>query len=295
MTYPKKLYKYVVPERIDVLKNQLIRFTQPAALNDLFELQLLFEEILSEEKLAEAVTPPFKLIEEALRNQYKNLTREQQDQMSVDQFVAVVRDNPQWTENFMRDIEPSIREMSSNMAPLVKKMISDAIRTKIGILSLSENAEHTLLWAHYASGHKGFAIEFNTEHKFFNRRRSTEDELFHLRKVRYADRTSFGRTLLDLDGDDVLVTKQKSWTYEDEWRMLVDLGSADRVLSVDNDEVYLFAIPLTAISAVILGARASVALHDELKVFIQSINSHSITLKRAVLDSASQKIRIDEI
>lgn len=31
------VYKYLRPERIDVLKNSLIRFTQPAALNDPFE------------------------------------------------------------------------------------------------------------------------------------------------------------------------------------------------------------------------------------------------------------------
>lgn len=32
-------YKYVIPERIDVLLNGMIRFTQPTALNDPFELR----------------------------------------------------------------------------------------------------------------------------------------------------------------------------------------------------------------------------------------------------------------
>ncbi len=34
----KTLYKYVVPERIDILQNGLIRFTQPMYFNDPFEL-----------------------------------------------------------------------------------------------------------------------------------------------------------------------------------------------------------------------------------------------------------------
>src|SRR6185369_11649875 len=32
------VYKYLHPDRIDVLRNTLIRFTQPAALNDPFEV-----------------------------------------------------------------------------------------------------------------------------------------------------------------------------------------------------------------------------------------------------------------
>ena len=32
------LYKYVTPDRLDILKNLLIRFTQPTALNDPLEL-----------------------------------------------------------------------------------------------------------------------------------------------------------------------------------------------------------------------------------------------------------------
>ena len=41
------IYKYVVPDRIDVLENSLIRFTQANALNDPFEVDpcmLLFME-----------------------------------------------------------------------------------------------------------------------------------------------------------------------------------------------------------------------------------------------------------
>jgi K+-sensing histidine kinase KdpD len=40
-----------------------------------------------------------------------------------------------------------------------------------------------LLWAHYADAHRGFAIEFDPYHPYFNRRRTDKDELYHLRKV----------------------------------------------------------------------------------------------------------------
>lgn len=295
MGYPKKLYKYVVPERIDILKNQLIRFTQPSALNDPFELQPMFEELLPENQLKEALNPSFEDIEAALRQDYLKLAPEQRAQISLEQFIAFVRENPHFIKKIMEDIEPSFRKAISDFAPQAKKMLADALQTKVGILSLSETIEHSLLWAHYAVSHKGFAIEFNTEHKFFNRRRFNNDELLHLRKVRYVDRSSLGRTLLDLDGDDLLVTKETSWAYEAEWRILALLESADSVLQIENDVIYLFTIPISAISGVIVGARASASFYEELKTHLQSLDNHHITLKRAVLDKTNQKIQVNEI
>lgn len=40
------LYKYLNPDRVDVLKQRRIRFTQPSALNDPFEFKPLFARII---------------------------------------------------------------------------------------------------------------------------------------------------------------------------------------------------------------------------------------------------------
>lgn len=292
MEYPKILYKYVVPDRIDILKNKFIRFTQPSALNDPFELQPMFGELFSENQLKEAIDPPFEYIEDALRREYENLTNDQKAQISVEQFIAFVRDNPQILKTIMRDIEPVFRKAISDFTPKAKEMLTEALNTKVGILSLSETISNPLLWAHYADSHKGFAIEFNAEHSFFNRRRFDKDELFHLRKVKYKDRSSLGRTLMDLDGDDLLVTKETCWAYEAEWRILAPLESADSVLNIENDEIYLFTIPSSAISGIIVGSRASEFLYEEIKAHLQLLDNHQIDLKKAVLDTENQKIKI---
>ena len=44
------LYKYLIPDRIDVLKNQSIRFSQHMALNDPFEMKPFFE-LLAEDPI----------------------------------------------------------------------------------------------------------------------------------------------------------------------------------------------------------------------------------------------------
>ena len=44
-----KLYKYLAPNRTDVLKNQMIRFTQHASLNDPFEMKPYAETLADDE------------------------------------------------------------------------------------------------------------------------------------------------------------------------------------------------------------------------------------------------------
>ena len=45
------VYKYVTPERVDVLRKERIRYTQASALNDPFELPSFFEAIAPEAQI----------------------------------------------------------------------------------------------------------------------------------------------------------------------------------------------------------------------------------------------------
>lgn len=292
MNYPKRLYKYLIPDRIDILNNNLIRFTQPSALNDPFELKPIFQELLPEHKLKEAFEPPFEHIENALRRDYEKLPNDKKLLLSVEQVIAFARDNPQTLKTIMSNIEPVFRKVISDFTPKAKEMLTDALNANVGILSLSETIYNSLLWAHYADSHRGFAIEFNTENSFFNRRRSDKDELFHLRKVIYKNRSSLGRTLLDLDGDDLLLTKEACWEYEAEWRILAPLENADKVLNSGNDEIYLFEIPPSVITGIIVGSRAPESLYKDIQARIKLLDKHQIDLKKAVLDTENQRIRI---
>jgi hypothetical protein len=52
------LYKYVPPERLDVLRNLRIRFTQPGAQNDPFELRPVVERFRRREVARQALAKP---------------------------------------------------------------------------------------------------------------------------------------------------------------------------------------------------------------------------------------------
>lgn len=291
MTCPRYLYKFVTPARLDVLERRLIRFTQPSALNDPFELQPIFEYLFPDDALEEALTPSFEMVEESLRNEWASLSSEQQRQAPIESIITFLRENPTIIEGFLAQNLPMLRRFVTAFAPRAKEIMAETLRSKVGILSLSEDPTHPLLWAHYAQSHKGFAIEFDVTHSFFNRRRKETDEFYHLRKVIYADRSMKGRALRDLDGDDLLVTKASAWSYEAEWRMLVPLDDADRTLVSGGDTIYLFSFPLDAVSGVVLGAKAEPELLNQVAQTFASFVPHA-RLMRAALDAEDQRIVI---
>lgn len=293
MQAPKKLYKYVEPERVDILENNLIRFTQPSAPNDPFKLRPLFEELFTEEDLSSLTKPSFDVIEEGLRKEYLNLPADQQAQMTVEQLIEAVRANPQLVEMQLKKIEPQIRKKMVELTPGVQKKLSKALQARVGILSLSESIEHPSLWDHYSSSHKGFVIELDATHEFFNCPRSESDGFFRLREVTYANRSTQGRILSELKSEDVLVSNEASWSYEKEWRMLLPLESAVKILADDGDEIYLCSIPASAITGIIMGASASSQLHQEIMNLLQLPEFNHIRLTSASLDSSNQTVQVN--
>ena len=90
-----------------------------------------------------------------------------------------------------------------------------------GIACLAESPTDLLMWSHYANGHRGFCMEFDT----------TVDPFAIAEPVIYSERfpmLNLARALLS-EGDAtefsavldaMLLTKAKCWEYEREWRIL---------------------------------------------------------------------------
>ena len=211
------------------------------------------------------LTPTDELLEEAIRKQHSELPAEARRLISADSLVHFVKDNPALVEKVYIDLLPGMKQAVRSLTPWDKDELTKTLQTKVGILSLSDSPTDPLLWAHYAASHKGMAIEFDTRHPYFNRRRSDRDELYHLRKVVYADRSEAPRTFSRLSGPDVLLTKSRNWEYEAEWRMLVPLEDASKVITDAEEDIYLLDFPLAAISGVVIGARAHTGLIGRVK------------------------------
>lgn len=261
------LYKYIRPERIDVLQNRMIRFTQPGALNDPFELRPRFETLISEaEAMANIDGMPIDL-DPVLHQAYELLTREQRSMMPYESLAELVRAVFE-TEEGRASVSAAILNIFESMkdiAPPLREQLYETLNSNVGILSVSEVPDNLLMWAHYTDSHRGLVLEFDERHPFFNRRRTQNDEFYFLRKVIYSDNPP-ASTLLTLDGDAVFVTKASQWAYEREWRMLVPLKMRrDPYVSKATLFTYL-RFPLAHWLPSFLGRRSSPDLGKTLRI-----------------------------
>ncbi len=273
------LYKYVVSERIDVLQNSLIRFSQPSVLNDPWDMRPHVERLFTDDDLEERVLAPLKpqsdkdfidYMSQIFENLAvaSNLLAESFDEIRemVAQAYEASRDE------FRQLFDTAFKESLENVREILPQtvdLIPGAIDSAIGILSLTGTPDHPLMWSHYANNHSGFVIGFDDSQPFFKSPRyGMPDDVGSPRRISYtSERPRFDplidisqiETLTDDEGmawiDKMFFTKSESWRYEEEWRIVKGLRGADKVIENPNGSIYLFSIPPPCIASLILGER----------------------------------------
>ena len=130
--------------------------------------------------------------------------------------------------------------------PAFDEMIA-SLNQDMGVLCLSETWKSPVMWSHYASKHRGMVLGFDVNDKC-------------LTKVKYVDARMDPRVLFDehreLSEDAVknyMMTKHRSWEYENEQRLVLDLKDRDPETSLYFVE---FGESLM-LSEVLVGAMAS--------------------------------------
>ena len=166
-------------------------------------------------------------------------------------------------------IQASLEGISAHMMPLLQERMARKLDELLGVMCLTEAANSLLMWAHYADSHQGFVVQFDETSPFFDRRVGPDDELRHLRKVTYSSRRP-SLTLSEVKDGSAFLTKGLEWQYEAEWRMIVPLDGASKVIGSGPEAVHLFSFPAAAVTSVILGSRMA----DDKKAEIQAILSN---------------------
>jgi hypothetical protein len=93
-----------------------------------------------------------------------------------------------------------------------------ALDEKKGLLCFSADWNDPVLWTHYGAQHRGICLGFDLEEKMAIEISYEEAKL--------AQRLEEGITSIDSDLSGRLIrTKFKSWSYEEEWRVLVQLSA----------------------------------------------------------------------
>jgi hypothetical protein len=239
-----KLYKYFAPQRIDVLTHRRIRYTQPGAFNDPFEVKpyvAKFADDAAAERTVDQILP------EEIRKAYEQLPAEIRAVIPYEAFLKIATQGRE-------SLRGQFGVMLSQYTPMLRRVMEEKFNELLGILSLTEKPDNLLMWSHYAASHAGFVIGFNSSHDYFDQRKSPSDEFRHLRKVEYrAVRPN--APLSELDGIDVFLVKSTEWEYEQEWRIMRPLSDAADTIPDEPFPICLFEFSPAAVTDVILGAR----------------------------------------
>ena len=128
-----------------------------------------------------------------------------------------------------RNLSPAqrIQEKPKQLKKIEKAQnIDELLNNKIGICSLSKNPLNLLMWAHYASSHTGFVMEFSV----FNEHLSLNDAINCSMTCLVPFPVTYKKEKPIVTSRDLfyeyLLTKGEDWEYEQEERVIDDIRKA---------------------------------------------------------------------
>lgn len=267
---PTNLYKYLPPERASsVLGKLLIRFSQVSVMNDIEEFKPPVSGVASREQVEEAVKRRADALYPGLR-------------------ALIEAQGPEYISKMVDDAERNL--------PRAIKTIYEMNDKNFGILSLSEVSTSAYMWERYADQGRGFLVEFDPSHSWFQQKVTEDDDLRHLRRVAYVvDRTP--AYLLAITAQDYLYTKETKWEYEKEWRIILNFNGAACKVGKDNTgtDVLLFAIPPDCLLSATVGYNASYAFVEQVRTAVSANPSLSHVGLRAARRREDGSIEIGAI
>ena len=232
------LYKYVT---FDILKKILggsIRFTQPGALND-----------------------PFEMVPE----------------LHVPEEFGSKEINIRFSVTAPRR-EPPVGGLDDNSASDCcsdqnSRGILASINRTIGILCLSKNPSSLLMWSHYADGYSGAVVKFDETHEFFSGHFEMKYSE-HRPKVDISSYTDDDKPTPIAE----LCVKAQEWEHENEVRVARSLANCKCVGTANGFPVYVMDVPPDCIESVILGERMPVCHQREIWELVKDMGDVSLYL-----------------
>ena len=94
---------------------------------------------------------------------------------------------------------------------------------------------------------------------------------------------------------DVLLTKGLDWEYEQEWRMILPLEDPQNFPHTVSGRLHLFPLPSTAITAVILGARAGDATARDVRAVLSGSDFTHVELRQARTSDTNYAVVIEPV
>lgn len=285
------MFKYVDSKIIEHLLLQKIRFTQPDALNDPFEMKRFRERHIEEAtpELWEAPHTATRIIMDQIMShpaEVPSVAAIDSTNVLISSALEYVKNalsgapTAEWTGNILSAQgqafatplgEEEMRDKRKQAQTFIDKM------DKYGILSMTQHNDNLLMWAHYAEEHRGAVFEIDVDNEAFCAGFTMgpyDDEKADEWRgdVRYPER----RVAPPVSHAEFIASfflKSPQWCYEAEYRIIRRLekgsklgGTTDRT----GHDIYLFPLPANCIQRLIFGARFDDALRGHIMSIIRS-------------------------
>jgi hypothetical protein len=281
---PPKLYKYFAPERYSFFTDLRVRYSQLGAFNDPFEGR---PEITSLSNKEDILATMSRVLPEEIKRAYDQLPPHVRPAISFNQVLALA-------EHLAKVKEPEMLGALQSIGSVAGSFFTGKIDQLLGVFCLSEVPDSLLMWAHYASSHTGFVVEFDALHPSFHERKSDEDDLRHIRRVYYRDARP-SAPLSDMSAIELFLVKSGHWGYEREWRIVRPLADAIATVPTLPYPIALFEAPPAAVTGVIMGCRMSDQAAATLRQAVLANSTlSSLRIRRAVADSSHFLLRFED-
>lgn len=129
------------------------------------------------------------------------------------------------------------------------EMTCDQLSKRYGVTSFSVKNNDVRMWSHYADDCRGVAIGYNVDHWVAHLLGTSI-----IRQVRYADQLPMvmgPRVVNQENAYAFMSTKGIAWEYEQEWRLITELSSAQR----SANKISTIILPQESVSSVLITDR----------------------------------------
>lgn len=277
------LYKYVRLDGLDIIKSLRIKVSNPKDFNDPFEFIPSIIDVSSEQ--AETY---FFDNENYLRRLHGFALSQGKTKEPYESYVKWLR-SPTGHAEILRNII----NMSDSLRVKCKELRNKS--EKIALLTcfcgeLIESHHEILMWSHYADSHKGLRIGFDKDLLCIQGTSFMEVNYEPNRiQLNPADYWIGGVEKLGSVFDEVIRTKSSIWSYEKEYRWMVDAKQCQR-----EGENSFISINPKAIVEVIYGVNCPLDKVLPISNLVRNALGDCVKIKKAVIDNLEFKLNYVE-